>query len=204
MREIMKVFPSLADIRGVFECAATDVYVHESTFELAPGKSLERPVMVLSNSGQFGYDIDIRVRTEPDIVRQYDLELQDAIQAIPNGEEWVTNLARAMVLIWVQHPVPFYSEEVAHVVLNAAYLVRQQELAPPVHGGVFVSQMAAPNVEELVNKLQENEEREKSDVKASSIEFWRELPSVMTMLSLLNYELPPSEVAEETPPDSSV
>jgi hypothetical protein len=192
-KDARAVFSDIQDIRDVFHKVDKDVHVFEFKFDWPIGKQFDRPAIVLSNSGVLGYDIDVRIRTEPAIWRAYDLELQDAFQSVthPDKENPLSALAKIMLLIWLQHPLPFYSEALGHVAFHACTLViRKAEVLGTLPDSIFIRQMVQPNLRDLLSMMPDAESLGPVLVKPASFEFWNELPSMLTLMSLLNYPAP--------------
>jgi hypothetical protein len=182
-------FPGLQDVRDIFRKSKTSMLVLDSTFEYASAttRQLERPLICVSNSCVFGYDVAVTTRTEARCDKKYVVEFHDAVQGLlAHREELFTSLARVVLLIWIWHPVPFYSEEIAHAFFHAAILAqRGDETARRIDESVFLDQIVNPDLVKLRKVLQATE-LVPAAVRPESILFWRDLPSIATMIRLMN------------------
>jgi hypothetical protein len=182
-------FPGLHDIRDIFKKSKTGTFVLNSTFEysLTASRQLERPLICVSKSGVFGYDVTVTTRTGIKCDKKYALEFHDALQGfLTDGEEPFTALARVVLLVWIWHPIPFYSQEIVHMFFHAALLTKRgAKTARRIKRNVFIDQIVNPDLAEL-RKVLQAQEIIPATVRPESIEFWKDLPSIAAMIRLLN------------------
>jgi hypothetical protein len=179
------------DVRELVLKSESNRYVLESLFEYhyLPDRRLETPSIVVTNSAIFGVDVAVQIRGDPRVTKKYESEIHEGFHSIfLEKEDPVTSLARIMLMIWLLHPIPVYSEELAYVVFHAALLaLRRSEVAKRIKRSVFVQQIVTPDLAGLRKALQSRAVID-SQVRPSSLSFWNELPSCAVMFSLLKFD----------------
>jgi hypothetical protein len=190
----------VSDIRELILKSKGPRFVLETHFDYhyLPEKRLPAPSIVVTNSAVFGVDVSVQIHTESSIAKKYEAELHESFQSLfLDEEDQLTSLARIMLMIWLLHPLPAYSEELAYVVFNAAILaLRRLEATKRIKRSAFVNQVVTPDLGTLRKALQARTLVE-SQVRPASLAFWSELPTFAVMYSLMRLDV---DVAVQTDP----
>jgi tetratricopeptide (TPR) repeat protein len=189
--QILHTHENITDVRELVLRSTSGRYVIDSLFEYhyLPDRRLETPSLVVTNSAIFGVDVSVQLRAETIIAKKYETEIQEGFHSLfLNKEEPMTSLARIMLMIWLLHPLPVYSEELAHVVFHAALLaLKHSETAKRLKRSLFVQQIVVPDLGDLRKALQARPAID-SQVRPGSLAIWNELPTFALMFRLLRFE----------------
>lgn len=153
---------------------------------------IDLPYIILKYNGIYGFDLFIRPLSDSKSWKKYDYQLHVAFcELMKRGEDSTINLAFFIILIWLRHPLNYYSPEIGHLFLHAFVLASNgAEIAAidETNGENFIQHMVLPSIEEFSNLLYEHALNNKLESKYSeeSLTFWSSMPSISTMIQLMN------------------
>ena len=186
---VKKRHPEIRDIRDLFTHPNPTVFSGSDYFLITDDEESKfvSPWISVVDQGTLGYDIMIRLRYDADSWQRYDAALSNVFAALceKRSDDLNANIARAMLLIWMQHTLEHCNEEFALVFLHAAVLAfTQKEITGNLNDRLLLTQLIFPDyhaIESEIAKLPQS----RALVKKPSVEFWKTLPTFETLFTLV-------------------
>jgi hypothetical protein len=156
-------------------------------------EELTNPSVNLRFLGAHGWELFVRPPLDSDDVRRYHVNLGKIWEMVMQQHNSPTSTALPgfVQLVWFLQPLSKYSAEFGHIVMHAYLLAAQGlEMEPVVdgEGELFMKQMVQPNLDALKKVYFEiaTKKSVKSTVTPSSLEFWKELPTIRQLFPLFD------------------
>lgn len=187
---VKKQRPEIHDIRDLFIDRNSNNFCGTKCVSLSDDteSDLLPPVISVLNQGALGYDITVTPRCDMNQREKYETALSDVFTNISKKEssDLCANIARAVLLIWIEHSMEDFTEEFALAFLHAAILAfTQNEISGSLPDSLFMQQLLVPDyrqIEAEISKLPQA----RTSVRKPSVEFWKTLPSFATLVALVN------------------
>lgn len=183
-----KTIDSLEDI---YQNIQTDL-INGATLENRDGSLLELPLIILKHNGIYGFDLVVSALSDIESWNSYNVQMQESFHNLMKKDEDTTwNLAFFILYIWLRQPLNHYSPEIGLVFLHSFILAStgsEIDAIDESQGENFIKQMIEPNHEEFSHILYQHalENKLDSQYQESSLQFWSTLPSISSMIQLLN------------------
>ena len=189
---IRKEFPQMkteldlmADLPIIYSVVQEDLCVSE-TITVAE-TSVQLPSIEMKYLGDLGWNFTVQPLTGRVHFVRYSGVISELWESLMKKDhQAISYLSFVISLIWIAHPLTEYSHELGHVLFHAFILAADDSEVRPLSDDLFMKCMiegAVTDVETVCSGLFSN--KTATSVRAESLEFWNEIPSIGTILKLL-------------------
>ena len=172
----------------LYQSSQSNLRLKDKNFEISNGSFIELPSIKMKYKGIFGFDIYVKGPNR----ENNDKIIDEIFKEIHENQETKYELiSKVMLLIWINQNFGFMSNEIGHAILHSFIIATQNvEIDKFINDNLYISQMIEPNLNELISIVTEKCKNQKqSQIKESSIYYWKQLPTVGEFINLLNFEV---------------
>lgn len=163
-------------------------------------ETLLTPTIHLHYLGSFGFDLFVRPPLDKNELLKYFNILDEEWNLFyqnPSACDISVTLSQLILMLWVIQPISHFSNEFGHIIYHSFILAIKDlevEKLPSVEGELFIKQFIQPSLMSMRQIISNQIETKstKSEVAASSLNYWSALPTIEQMFNLLNYVERPS------------
>ena len=181
------------DFNDIFHATQRDFF-NEKVWQIEKGNNLKLPSYFLKYNGVYGFDLVVRPPFGKDQWKKYKDVMQKAFNDVLNNtKQSFDNLILFIFLIWMIQPLSRFSPECGYIFLNAYSLAISSSEIDHVdesNGEIFLKCMLDQNFQKFSTTINEHIHKNtlKSQYDEESLQYWASMPSISTLIQLLNVE----------------